>query len=1325
MKNIKSVISLALLAVAPTIYAQNIDTKAAPDVPTFSVTLNVTNNGGGLDSVFVKKTIDTTKDSLILSGTNLLKLTYGAEPSFRLKANNQYMLESFTVNGTKVESMNEQFNVLYKDVNSYTYTTPSGGLKEKTDIVIKWVEKPEVKVTVSGTEQIVQSGTAATVTVTTNISNLEPTVAYYKEATCENTAIENDRKNVGTFYVKITSPETADHKAVNMVVPMTVNNKKALTASGQFCKDVLIEGQTLASASITSGTVKSNTETEIKGTWAWMDPNTLVKAGESGSNTYKAIFTPDSAAFYNTVTADIGINVRKVATITVKQTTGGTVVIDSATVDNRYIAKNESSYNEFKTMKVRATPNAGYKFKAWTNTATISGGTGEEETTVEGTFTPDGDAVISATFEKATRTVKLTALDGGIVEVWNGTKQLSFNNNNSTTVEVGTILTINAKPGVKNGKDQEVVKVGYTYKAPDNANSEPAKPETEATSFTVGGASGGSYEIVATFQDKPANKFMVNVVPASNGAIVLKNGENTVSPNASYDEGTTLNVIAVPNKGYRLKSLRVDGDDIKDNLVTVNHDELSISAEFELEEYQVTVDDLGRVKFSGVSTQKYEYGKTLNISATVNDADKYRLAAILVNNKPVENNSDITIEGLVNISADVRTLSPLSILNPEETTVTYNGNAQPYVVETANKLAGFEFSYTNSKGETVDVPLNAETYTVKITRPADAVYQKFEAKRTLKIEQAKPGILDIPAKDQSDLTNCMTVAGSWDFEKGMKSARMTKADEPTFVDATFTPKDDNLSKIETKVFETEKAKESATKATISASGTHGTVGFKNGNADISADLIYVGQTITLTLKADEGYSVDWNGISGVKLGANHSFTVVDDSQITINAENAFVGKTPVTVTENQELIEKSYTSQMIDVRSDFSGLSDVVGTNEWQFTYKKEGAIVEPINVGTYDVYAACAETDKHKALAATKVGTLKIIPAKIAAGSANTTIVLPTASPVLKGTLLSVISLNGGYVEMNGMRVAGSFAWSEDQSKSVEAAGKFGIIFTPSDNNYTSDLNSQEVYVSLSDVQMYKMGVKIVNGGSVLITKSDGAEVKDGDQIPTGMQLTITSTSGVIEEIAGDGLSGISDNKDSQGKSLYWTVKTPNKDFTMTITFKSGSEGGGDTPGEEGVAVTGISLNKTTLTLPRLTSEKLVATVTPTGATKKDVKWTSTNPEIATVDADGTVKAVKYGQATIIATTVDGGFTAMCQVNVDFATAIEKILSESLVYSRNGQIIIEPAAPVEISIINLGGQVIYNNSISRTVQVPANSGIYIVRMAAAGKATTTKVIVR
>ncbi|RHO74836.1 hypothetical protein DW083_01505 [Parabacteroides sp. AF48-14] len=238
MKNIKSVISLALLAVAPTIYAQNIDTKAAPDVPTFSVTLNVTNNGGGLDSVFVKKTIEIDKDSLILSGTNSLKLTYGATPSFRLKANRQYMLESFTVNGTKVTNMNEKFNDPYEDVNSYTYTTPSGGLTEKTDIVIKWVEKPEVKLEISGTEQTV-SDNAATITVTADGSSVNP-LSYYTNAACnaESKADDAARKKAGIFYIPVKIPETATKKGVDKVITMTVNNKKTLTASGQSCPDV-------------------------------------------------------------------------------------------------------------------------------------------------------------------------------------------------------------------------------------------------------------------------------------------------------------------------------------------------------------------------------------------------------------------------------------------------------------------------------------------------------------------------------------------------------------------------------------------------------------------------------------------------------------------------------------------------------------------------------------------------------------------------------------------------------------------------------------------------------------------------------------------------------------------------------------------------------------------------------------------------------------------------------------------------------------------------------------------------------------------------------
>ena len=80
---------------------------------------------------------------------------------------------------------------------------------------------------------------------------------------------------------------------------------------------------------------------------------------------------------------------------------------------------------------------------------------------------------------------------------------------------------------------------------------------------------------------------------------------------------------------------------------------------------------------------------------------------------------------------------------------------------------------------------------------------------------------------------------------------------------------------------------------------------------------------------------------------------------------------------------------------------------------------------------------------------------------------------------------------------------------------------------------------------------------------------------------------------------------------------------------------------------VTGVSLDKTTLTLAVNDTGKLTATVTPDNATNKNVTWKSSNTSVATVSADGTVTAMKAGTATITVTTADGGKTATCTVTV------------------------------------------------------------------------------
>ena len=82
-------------------------------------------------------------------------------------------------------------------------------------------------------------------------------------------------------------------------------------------------------------------------------------------------------------------------------------------------------------------------------------------------------------------------------------------------------------------------------------------------------------------------------------------------------------------------------------------------------------------------------------------------------------------------------------------------------------------------------------------------------------------------------------------------------------------------------------------------------------------------------------------------------------------------------------------------------------------------------------------------------------------------------------------------------------------------------------------------------------------------------------------------------------------------------------------------------------VPVTGVSLDKTKLTLTEGSSETLTATVLPNNATDKTITWSTSNSSVATV-SDGKVTAVAEGSAIITVTTNDGKKTATCNVTVN-----------------------------------------------------------------------------
>ncbi len=161
-------------------------------------------------------------------------------------------------------------------------------------------------------------------------------------------------------------------------------------------------------------------------------------------------------------------------------------------------------------------------------------------------------------------------------------------------------------------------------------------------------------------------------------------------------------------------------------------------------------------------------------------------------------------------------------------------------------------------------------------------------------------------------------------------------------------------------------------------------------------------------------------------------------------------------------------------------------------------------------------------------------------------------------------------------------------------------------------------------------------------------------------------------------------------------------------------------------VSVTGVTLNKTALSLVAGTKGFLTATVAPANATNKTVSYTSSDSSIATVSTTGTVTAVAAGTATITATTADGSKTATCTVTVTSApvsvtinSISDKKAGDSVTISGTNSL-----GTISIKVIRPDTTVLYVNTVSETnysdtLTIPSNAAVgkYTV---VAGQGTTT-----
>lgn len=171
------------------------------------------------------------------------------------------------------------------------------------------------------------------------------------------------------------------------------------------------------------------------------------------------------------------------------------------------------------------------------------------------------------------------------------------------------------------------------------------------------------------------------------------------------------------------------------------------------------------------------------------------------------------------------------------------------------------------------------------------------------------------------------------------------------------------------------------------------------------------------------------------------------------------------------------------------------------------------------------------------------------------------------------------------------------------------------------------EKFIHVTSITLNYEKVTLEVGGAISLK----ATIKPTNATNKG--VIWSSSDSTIAEVSNDGKVTA---KSAGTTTITATTKDGNKKAVATITVKE----------KEIIPITDISLNVNTLNLDVGNTYIVEATIKPSNATIKTVEWSTTDPNVATVE-NGKITAVGAGSATITVTTIDGKKTATCIVTV------------------------------------------------------------------------------
>lgn len=232
---------------------------------------------------------------------------------------------------------------------------------------------------------------------------------------------------------------------------------------------------------------------------------------------------------------------------------------------------------------------------------------------------------------------------------------------------------------------------------------------------------------------------------------------------------------------------------------------------------------------------------------------------------------------------------------------------------------------------------------------------------------------------------------------------------------------------------------------------------------------------------------------------------------------------------------------------------------------------------------------------------------------------------------------------------------------------------------NLSGDSVNQELYGlpalastdyknEIGNVSSHTLNYESNNRGKLTVYNG-GVEVKPGISVAEGTALIVRFQPLDSTPIYSIYAEGVLVPITKENNEYVGTFTMGSKDTTITI-------------GSREPEVTGVSLNKTSLSFSVIgNTESLIATVNPENAQNKNVTWTSDNEKVATVDNTGKVTAIANGAAVITVTTEEENKTATCNVTVDTT---------------------KPSKPVAVTKVSLDNSILNMFTIGQTEQLHA-----------------------